>query len=332
MPHTPASSTTNRQPAMAAPARTKWQTRTAALLAATLATGLAGCNAEPTAEDLLAFVFFRADAAHAATSPAPKLHSNITVMKNNNACLYIVSWDDPSGNATTRTQLQLHFSPTSKLTIQRTGGTGYVQEISNAPAILRLSEPNSDRTIHKNLNATYGDAQISSFDDDQAERAVASFDTFIKTYCPTETTTPPYTPTAGDLLTFAFFHADPAHPETNQAPLPANLIIEKTSNCHYQIAWDEPSGTFTKRTQYNVAFQPTSKLRIQPEAPGYWQHIDGASGTLTQIDAAKNQLFNQKYGATYDDLMRNRFTDDGLGERAVAAFQTFIQRYCTAAR
>lgn len=302
-----------------------------ALSAATLAVGMAGCDSQPTAEELLAFAFFHVDTADASTTKAAPLHSNINVIKNNNACLYIVSWEDTEGSSTIRTQLQLHFSPTSKLSIQRTDGKGYVQDISNAPGILRRSETNTEQTLSKNLNATYADAHISSFDDDLAERAVASFNTFIKDYCPTETTTPPYTPTAGDLLTFAFFHADPIHPETTQAPPPANLVVEKTSNCQYEIAWDEPSGTFTKRMQYNVAFKPTAALRIQPEAPGYWQHIDGARGTLTQIDATKNQLFNQKFNATYDDVMRNRFPDDGLAERAVATFHTFIKRYCTTA-
>lgn len=147
-----------------------------------------------------------------------------------------------------------------------------------------------------------------------------------------EGNTAPPAPSAENLLTFVFFHVDPEHPGTTKAPpLPPNLKIEQTSNCHYQIAWDDPSGSFTQRTQYNVAFTPTARLRIQPDPPGYWQHIDGAGGIITQIDATKHQIFNQKYNATYDDLIRNRFPDDGLADRAVAAFQTFIQHYCTGA-
>lgn len=145
-----------------------------------------------------------------------------------------------------------------------------------------------------------------------------------------ESNSGPPAPPAEDLLTFVFFHVDPAHPGTTQAPpLPPNTKIEKTSNCHYQISWDDPAGTFTQRTQYNVAFQPTSRLRIEPDPPGYRQHIDGAAGTLTMIDVTKNQMFDQKYNASYDDLVRNNFPNDGLADRAVTTFQTFIKNYCT---
>lgn len=158
------------------------------LLAALLAVSLAACNesnsgpSAPPAEDLLTFVFFHVDPAHNGATMTP-LHSNIKITKNNNDCIYIVSWEDSSGSSTTRTQLQLHFTPASRLRIQRDDGKHYFQNIDGARGILTQTDLTRNRVFYQNLNATYDDALISSFDDDLADRAVTTFQTFIKNYC-----------------------------------------------------------------------------------------------------------------------------------------------------
>lgn len=142
-----------------------------------------------------------------------------------------------------------------------------------------------------------------------------------------DSTPPPRS--AYSLLTFVFFHVDPINPDYSKArPLPANLKVENIGPCAYRLVWDETAGTAPTRTQVDMTFSPSAKLRIQPVGKGYWQHIDGATATIFNTEISTNQTFSKQKNATYDDIMRNSFLDDGLSDRAVWSFNSFIANYC----
>ncbi len=135
----------------------------------------------------------------------------------------------------------------------------------------------------------------------------------------------PPPPSAESLLAFVFFHADPAQPASPTNPLPQGLKIERTSLCHYQLNWHRFKDS---EYQADMAFSPTATLRIEPDPPGYWQHMDGATvSVLTKMQLPARRIFSQEYGQTYDAIIANRFNDDGLAQRAVAALQTFRENY-----
>lgn len=169
------------------PGRMRWGARIMAFVAMALATASAACNTGPSAENLLTFVFFHVDPSAPGTTGAASIYSNIHVTRNNNNCIYIIAWDHSDGSSNTRTQLQLHFTPTSRLRIQRDDGKHYFQNIDGARGILTQIDLTRNQVFYQNLNATYDDALISSFEDNLADRAVATFQTFIQNYCATAT-------------------------------------------------------------------------------------------------------------------------------------------------